>query len=139
MRPQGGGIEQATGWTNPAAAAAMRSTVDLLKMIEDGITRNFQDPARVVAFASDLHSTYDIYAQATDAITNDDSKENDSFLPLISKAGSNIADAQDRFDSKDFATTWPLFRNDVLAQVRTARSLSQNVADQLDPRSVFKV
>ncbi|MCW2974482.1 MAG: hypothetical protein JWN72_2755 [Thermoleophilia bacterium] len=130
-------VDQTTTWTNPAAAAAMRSTVDLLKLIEEGITRNFADPNRVLGYASDLRSTFDIYTQATDAITADDSKENDSFLPLINKAGANINDASDRFDSKDFATTWPLYRNDVLAQIRTARSISLNVADQLDPRSVF--
>ncbi|MCW2949346.1 MAG: hypothetical protein JWN41_359 [Thermoleophilia bacterium] len=130
-------VNQVTTWTNPAAAAAMRSTVDLLTMIQDGITRNFQDPSRVSAFASDLRSTYDIYGQATDAIQQDDSKENDAFLPLILKAGTNISDAQEHLLAKNFNATWPLYRNDILAQVRTARSLSQNVADQLDPRSIF--
>jgi hypothetical protein len=127
---------QDTQWTNPAAAAALRSTVDLLTLIEAGITRNFTDPDRVASFASDLHATVAIFAQATDAVASDASKENDSFLPLITTAGDNVAAAEERLNAKDFNTTWPIYRNDVLAAVRTARSLSQNVADQLDPHSV---
>lgn len=131
-----GGPETNGAWTNPAAAAALRSTVDLLKGIEDGIVRNFGDIERVRTFAADLKSTVDIFGTATDAITGDDSKENDSFLPLINAAGGGVEHAEARLSSKELTSTWPIERLDILAAIRRAKAISQNVADQLDPRSV---
>jgi len=125
-----------SGWTNPAAAAALRSTVDLLKDIEAGVVQNFTNLEMVRSFASDLRSTVEIFESATDAITGDDSKENDSFLPHINNAGGGVSHAENRLSSKDLTTTWPLERGDILAAIRRAKAISQNVADQLDPRSV---
>lgn len=123
-------------WTNPAAAAALRSTADLLATIESGIVRNIQNVDLVRGYAIDLKSTLDIFATATDAITEDASKENDSFLPLISTAGGGVVHAEARLGAKELTSTWPLERGDILAAIRRAKSISANVADQLDPRSV---
>ena len=125
-----------SAWTNPAAAAALRSTVDLLRGIEDGIVRNFANADLVRGYAADLKSTAEIFGSATDAITGDTSKENDSFLPLITNAGGGVLHAESRLSSKELTATWPLERGDILAAIRRARAISQNVADQLDPRSV---
>jgi hypothetical protein len=125
-----------TAWTNPAAAAALRSTADLLQNIEDGVVRNFRDVELVRAYASDLRSTSEIFETATAAISGDASKENDSFLPLISNAGGGVERAEARLTSKELSSTWPLERSDILAAIRRAKAISQNVADQLDPRSV---
>lgn len=122
-------------WTNPAASAALRSTADLLKSIEEGIIRNIGDVSFVRGYAIDLKSTIEIFETATSAITGDDSKENDSFLPLILTAGGGVSHAETRLSSKELASTWPIERGDILAAIRRARSISQNVADQLDPRS----
>lgn len=126
---------EASSWTNPAAAAALRSTVDLLKGIEDGIVRNFKDVEMVRGYASDLKSTAEIFATATDVLSTDASKENDSFLPLINNAGGGVSRAESRLSSKELSSTWPIERGDILAAIRRARAISQNVADQLDPRS----
>jgi hypothetical protein len=125
-----------TAWTNPAAAAALRSTAELLKSIEDGVVRNFKDVELVRAYASDLRSTTEIFETATAAITGDASKENDAFLPLISNAGGGVERAEARLTSKELSSTWPIERGDILAAIRRAKAISQNVADQLDPRSV---
>lgn len=125
-----------SAWTNPAAAAALRSTADLLASIEAGIVRNIQDVNLVRSYAIDLKSTLEIYDAATSAITTDASKENDSFLPLISTAGGGVSHAEARLASKELTSTWPIERGDILAAIRRAKSISQNVADQLDPRSV---
>jgi hypothetical protein len=122
-------------WTNPAAAAALRSTADLLEQIEAGIMRNMQNVDMVRGYANDLNSTIEIFATATAAITGDASKENDSFLPLINTAGGGVQHAEARLASKELSSTWPLERGDILASIRRARSISTNVADQLDPRS----
>ncbi len=122
-------------WTNPAAAAALRSTADLLETIEQGILRNFQNVDYVRGYASDLHSTLGIFSTATSAITDDASKENDSFLPLITTAGGGVEHAETRLSSKELKSTWPLERSEILASIRRAKSISANVADQLDPRS----
>lgn len=127
---------ESSAWTNPAAAAALRSTVDLLKGIEDGIVRNFKDADLVRGYAADLKSTADIFGNAVEIVSTDTSKENDSFLPLINNAGGGVMHAESRMNSKDFGATWPLERGDILAAIRRARAISQNVADQLDPRSV---
>lgn len=123
-------------WTNPAAAAALRSTVDLLDGIEQGIVRNFADSNLVRQYATGLRSTMEIYEVAAMTITSDGSPENDAFLPLIESAGSSASLAETRLSAKELAATWPLERSDILAAIRRARALSQHVADQLDPRSV---
>lgn len=122
-------------WTNPAASAALRSTADLLATIEAGIVRNIQDVSLVRAYAIDLKSTLEIYDAATTAISTDASKENDSFLPLITTAGGGVTHAESRLSSKELSSTWPIERGDILAAIRRAKSISLNVADQLDPRS----
>ncbi|MCW2922455.1 MAG: hypothetical protein JWL76_2329 [Thermoleophilia bacterium] len=122
-------------WTNPAASAALRSTADLLGTIEAGIVRNISDVGLVRAYAVDLRSTMEIYDAATTALSTDASKENDSFLPLISTAGGGVTHAESRLSSKELASTWPIERGDILAAIRRAKSISLNVADQLDPRS----
>jgi hypothetical protein len=124
-----------TAWTNPAASAALRSTAELLKVIEDGVVRNFRDVDQVRGFAADLRSTAEIFETATAAISDDASKENDSFLPLIENAGGSVARAEARLTSKELSSTWPIERGDILAAIRRAKAISQNVADQLDPRS----
>ncbi|MCW2926303.1 MAG: hypothetical protein JWM86_271 [Thermoleophilia bacterium] len=126
----------AGSWTNPAASAALRSTVDLLKGIEEGMVRNFGSVDMVRAYAVDLKSTIEIFETATSVLMNDASKENDSFLPLIDTAGGGVTRAEARLSSKDLSATWPLERGDILAAIRRARAISLNVADQLDPRSV---
>ncbi len=123
-------------WTNPAAAAALRSTADLLTMIEAGIVRNIKDVDAVRGYAVDLKSTLEIYEAATVAIISDASKENDSFLPLITAAGGGVTHAEARLGAKELSSTWPIERGDILASIRRAKSISTNVADQLDPRSV---
>jgi len=122
-------------WTNPAAAAALHSTADMLTTIESGIVRNFGNAAAVRSYATDLLSTVDIIATASEAITSDTSKENDAFLPLITNAGGNASHAGTRLQAKELATTWPVERGDILQAVRRARAISLNVANQLDPRS----
>lgn len=123
-------------WTNPAAAAALRSTVDLLRAIEDGIVRNYQSGDKVSGFAVDLRSTSEIFETASSVLLGDASKENDSFLPLITTANGGVNQAESRLSSKDIQSTWPAERGDILAAIRRARAIGQNVADQLDPRSV---
>ncbi|MCW2924222.1 MAG: hypothetical protein JWM98_1626 [Thermoleophilia bacterium] len=125
----------AGSWTNPAASAALRSTADLLKDVEDGIVRNFKNAGLVASYAADLRSTSEIIDAATTAISTDDSKENDAFLQLLENAGGSVSHAQDRLSSADLVSTWPLERGDILAAVRRAKAISSNVADQLDPRS----
>ena len=107
----------------------------MLQTIEEGIVRNFANADFVRAYASDLRSTTEIFDAATVALTSDDSKENDSFLPLIENAGGGVAHAENRLASKDLTATWPLERADILATIRRAKAISSNVADQLDPRS----
>lgn len=123
-----------SSWTNPAASAALRSTAELLRSIEDGIVRNFSDTERVRTFAGDLRSTLEILDAATTAISSDASVENDSFLPLVASANGGVELAESRLSSKELAVTWPLERADILSAIRRARAISQNVADQLDPR-----
>ncbi|MCB0877751.1 MAG: hypothetical protein KDC46_02065 [Thermoleophilia bacterium] len=122
-------------WTNPAAAAALRSTAELLSSIEQGIIRNISNVNMVRGYAADLGSTMDIFETATQAISSDAYKENDSFLPLITTAGGGVTHAQERLVSKELNSTWPIERGDILASIRRARAISSNVADQLDPRS----
>lgn len=122
-------------WTNPAASAALRSTAELLHSIEDGIVRNFRDVELVRMYASDLRSTSEIFETATSALRSDASAENDAFLPLILNAGGSVERAETRLSAKELTSTWPLERGDILAAIRRARAISQNVADQLDPRS----
>jgi hypothetical protein len=123
-------------WTNPAASAALRSTADLLGEIEAGIIRNIQSVELVRGYAIDLRSTIDIFETAAAALANDASKENDSFLPLIDTAGGGVSHAENRLSAKELSSTWPLERGDILAAIRRAKSISLNVADQLDPRYV---
>lgn len=120
-------------WTNPAAAAAMRSSVDLLKGIEDGILKHLDNIDRVRSFAIDLRSTSEIFTTASDAIANDGFKENDQFLPLINRASGSVSGAEGRLLSKDLAATWPSARADVISAIRSSRVISDNVARQLDP------
>ena len=127
--------EDRSVWTNPAASAALRSTADLLAMIEAGIVRNMKDVDLVRGYAVDLRSTMEIYDAATTALSGDASKENDSFLPLISAAGGGVLHAETRLASKELTATWPIERGDILASIRRAKSISLNVADQLDPRT----
>jgi len=122
-------------WTNPAASAALRSTADLLGSIEAGIIRNMKEVDLVRGYAVDLRLTMEIYDAATAALSGDASKENDSFLPLINAAGGGVTHAETRLNSKDLNSTWPIERGDILAAIRRAKSISLNVADQLDPRS----
>jgi len=120
-------------WKNPAAASALRSTVQLLASIEDGMVKSFSDAERVKLFAPDLHATNDILTAATDAIMNDANKENDSFLPQLTLAGTGVLAAESRLIDKNFSATWPVQRGDILGAIRKARVISGNVADQLDP------
>jgi hypothetical protein len=123
-----------TPWTNPVAAAALRSTVQLLADVENGVVRNFSDSSVVRGYANDLASAVGTIDAATIAITNDASKENDSFLPLIGNAGDSATHAENRLEAKELESTWTLERSGILAAIRRARTISQNVADQLDPR-----
>jgi hypothetical protein len=127
-------IADRSAWTNPAAAAALRSTADLLTSIEAGILRNIANVDLVRGFASDLHSTLDIFETATVALSEDASKENDAFLPLITTAGGGVEHAESRLASKELKSTWPIERGEILASIRRAKAISSNVADQLDPR-----
>ena len=43
-----------------------------------------------------------------------------------------------RLSSKDIVNTWPSERAEILAAIRRARAIGQNVADQLDPRAPRK-
>ena len=100
------------------------------------MVRNFKDVEMVRGYAADLKSTAEIFQTATDVISTDASKDNDSFLPLITNAGGGVLRAESRLVAKELSSTWPLERGDILAAIRRARAISQNVADQLDPRSV---
>jgi hypothetical protein len=125
-------------WTNPAASAALRSTAELLSAIEAGIIRNIGSVDLVRGYAIDLRSTIDIFETATAAITGDESKENDAFLPLISTAGVGVGHAESRLSAKELTSTWPIERGDILAAIRRAKAISTNVADQLDPRGITR-
>lgn len=118
-------------WQNPAAAAALRTSAELLKGIEDGITQNFQSVDRVRTFAVDLRSTGDIIAAAGEALLSDASPENDQFLPLIGRANNGVSLAEIRLTAKDLASTWPFERGDILASVRQSRVLSEQIARSL--------
>jgi hypothetical protein len=120
-------------WKNPAAAAALHSSVDMLTSIERGMERNFSDVSHIRSFVSDLHSATDVLTLATDALTNDGEVGNDSFLPLVTRASTNVAGVEARLASKEIVSTWPSERTDILAAIRQARTLSFNVAKQLDP------
>lgn len=123
---------QSLPWANPAAAAALRSSVDMLKGIEAGILKNFQDVERVRAYSTDLRSTSEIFSVASEAV-NGGNKEDDQFLPLIKRAGAGVTGAEVRLSSKEITSTWPLERTDILGAIRAARVLTENVARQLDP------
>ena len=120
-------------WQNPAAASALRSTVQMLTTIEDGVIKAYSDVERVKLFAADLQMTSDILATATDALLNDGNKENDAFLPQLTLAGGGVTQAENRLSDKDIAATWPAERGDILGAIRKARVLAGNVADQVDP------
>jgi hypothetical protein len=135
-QPPAANVADRFAWTNPAASAALRSTAEMLGTIEAGIMRNMGNVELVRAYAYDLRATMDIFSTATTAITGDDSKENDSFLPLIETAGGGVEHAETRLTAKEIRSTWPIERGDILAAIRRARSISANVADQLDPRIV---
>lgn len=132
-------VADSASWTNPAASAALRSMSELLRGIEDGVVRNFTSVEQVRTYAVDLRSTIDILGTATDAIRTDSSAENDAFLPLMDTAGGGVERAESRLSSKELTATWPLERGEILAAIRRARSISENVADQLDPRATRPV
>lgn len=119
-------------WANPAAAAALRSNVELLRAVEEGIVKNFQDVDRVRTYAIDLRATTDMFMAATGALSTDKSTENDQVLPIISQAESRIVGAESRLSAKDLTSTWPAERTDILSAVRFARVISENVARQVD-------
>lgn len=119
-------------WANPAAAAALRSNVELLRSVEEGIIKNFQDVERVRTYATDLRATNDMFAAANVALAGDRSPENDQVLPIIGQAESRIVGAESRLSAKDLTSTWPSERTDILSAVRFARVVSENVARQID-------
>ncbi len=123
----------AAPWTNPAATAALRSSVQILQSIEEGIVKNFAEVDKVRVFASDLRTAGDIFQAANDALLGDANKDNDQFLPLIGQADSRVSTAEVRLSSKDISSTWPNERSNILEAIRHARVISANVADQLDP------
>jgi hypothetical protein len=120
-----------TSWSNPAAAAALNCSAQLLGDIEASVIRFYNDVDRVRDLASDLHSTNEILDTATDALLNDGSADNDQFVPLLGRAGSGVVSAETKLSSKDLQNTWPNERTDVLATIRQARVISENVAHQL--------
>lgn len=122
-------------WKNAAAAAALRSSTQMLQVIEDGIVRNYTEPSKVRVFAADLRAASDVFVAATDAISTDSSKDNDQFLPLLGRASGGVSSAETRLQSKDLTATWPNTRSDILTTIRTARMIAANVADQLDPNT----
>ncbi|MEO6866908.1 MAG: hypothetical protein ABI200_02700 [Gaiellales bacterium] len=126
----------ANPWTNPVAAAALRSAVDLLGGTEEGIIRNFADTSFVRQHAAGLRSTAELFSVATDVLRNDASIENDAFLPLVTNAGTSVSEAEFRLSAREITSTWPLERSEILASIQRARALSQHIADQLDPRSM---
>jgi hypothetical protein len=123
----------AAPWTNPAATAALRSSVQILKSIEDGIVKHYAEVDKVRIFAADLRTTSDIFQAANEALTGDSNKDNDQFLPLIGQAGSRVMVAEGRLSSKELAAIWPFERSNILEAIKHARVISSNVADQLDP------
>lgn len=123
-------------WKNPAAAAAMKSSTDILKGVEDGIVRNFSDVNRVRAYVSDLASSSDMFSSAQQALTADKYPENDAFVPIIDKASGGVLVVAKRLGSQDIVNTWPAERNDILSAIRQSKSISANVAQQLDPNTV---
>jgi hypothetical protein len=132
--PQAAAPGAAPEWTNPAAAAALRSSVELLRQIEDGMIKNYGDVDKVRSFAADLRMASETFSVANDALLNDAAKENDAFLPLINRAGSNVSAAEVKLSSKEFASQWPFERGDIVNSIRHAKVISGNIADQLDPR-----
>lgn len=128
-------VADESAWTNPAASAAMRSAAQGLEVIEAGITRNIRNVEAVRSFAFDLRTMMDMFTAASRAIAADSSKDNDLFMPLIDIAVDGVIHAQARLESKDIQSTWPLERGDILAAIMRSRSISSNVADQLDPRT----
>ena len=49
-------------------------------------------------------------------------KENDQFVPLITRAGSNVIGATGRLESKDLDATWKDVRGDILSAIRASQS-----------------
>lgn len=121
------------GWINPAAAAALRANVELLKTIEEGIVEHFGDIERVRGYAIDLRTTSDMFGAAHDAVAGDKLPDNDQFLPLIDRAGTGVSTAESRLNSKEIGSTWPAERTEILSAIRAARVLTDNIARQLDP------
>ncbi|MCW2956710.1 MAG: hypothetical protein JWO69_1579 [Thermoleophilia bacterium] len=121
-------------WTNPAATAALLSTVYMLADVEAGIVRNYGDVDRVRPFAVDLRSAIDVFDVATSAIASDDSTANDAFLPLLEAAGGSAHRAEAKLSSKELSDIWPAEGGDILSAIRRSMAISQHVADQLDPR-----
>jgi hypothetical protein len=120
-------------WKNPAAAAALQTSVNILQQIEDGIVKHYGDVERVRTFASDLHQSSDMFAAASDAVTSDASADNDQFVPLLGRASDGVSSAETRISSKDLSSTWPSERSDILSTIRTAKLIATNVSRQLDP------
>lgn len=120
-------------WRNPAASAALRSSVDMLKQVEKGILDNFSDVSRARTFTKDLWVSGDMMEVAATALKSDKFEENDQFLPLIGKAGTSVVGAAGKLDSKDITENWNAQRNEILGSIRTARTMGENVAHQLDP------
>ena len=118
-------------WQNPAAAAALVSSSELLKSIEDGVISNYGDVERVRTFATDLRATNEILASASDTLLGDSSAENDQFIPLVNRASTGVGAAELRLSSKDLTATWPAERDDIISAIRQARVLSFNIARQL--------
>jgi hypothetical protein len=130
-------LADSSQWKNPAAAAALQTSVDLLKNIEDGIVKHYGEVDKVRAYAADLQQSNDMFQSATDSISGDQSKDNDQFVPLIGRASGGVENAQTRLLSKDISSTWPAERSDILSAVRTAKLIAQNVSRQLDPLQPF--
>ncbi len=124
---------QAPAWGNPAAAAALRTTVQMLRSVEDGVVQSYSNLDQARAYAADLSSAGDILAVASTALSTDNNVENDQFLPLISKATGGVTVASTRLLSRELAATWPTERSEILSTIRMARMLGENVARSLDP------
>jgi hypothetical protein len=118
-------------WQNPAAAAALSSSAEILKGVEDGVVRNYADADGARGYAADLKATNEILATASEVLLADNYTENDQFVPLVNRAGTGVGIAESKLNSKDLTSTWPFERDDVLSAVRQARVLSMHIARQL--------
>ena len=123
-------------WQNPAAAAALKISTQMLQQVRDGIEINYDAIDRVRGLAGSLDTAGGIFSDANSVLAEDGNDMNDSFIPLIDRATSNVNLVATRLQSKEINDTWRDERQSLLDAVKSAMVISQTVGEQLDPRQL---